>query len=145
MGRLWGWAAGWAAAAVLTGCALGPPPPPPTADERAILVKTYTRPEARCDLQTAQHVLALGLTPEQVKRVSIFEEDVRPFPSSRWLDPQGRRRLRGVDDRPEAWIIGHRAWVELHRCRGELVLRFSTACQLQQAYTTGDCVVEGLP
>jgi hypothetical protein len=47
----------------------------------------------------------------------------------------------------DAVIVGHEQAVKLKSCpeSSRIVIRMDTGCRLTQAYTTGDCPVEGLP
>jgi hypothetical protein len=127
-------------AGALAGCTVIPTPPP-TADEQALLAKTYTRPEAQCERQAADHILALGITPAQVDNITIYEDDLRPFSSLRWLDPRNGRLRPSRSDLRDRWIVGHRAWVSLKDCKGDIVIRFTTQCTVQETYTHGDCAL----
>lgn len=79
----------------------------------------------RCAAEVRDHLADLPLAQGDVKSVRIME------------------RVNIADDfGPE--IFGVDAWVRLHSCSGYLVLNMSRGCFLRQAYTRGDCQVEGL-
>ncbi len=79
----------------------------------------------RCAAEVRDHLADLPLSQGDVKSVRIME------------------RVNIADDfGPE--IFGVDAWVRLHSCSGYLVLNMSRGCFLRQAYTRGDCQVEGL-
>ncbi len=37
------------------------------------------------------------------------------------------------------------AWVRLNSCNGYVMVHMTRTCMVQQAYTTGDCRVDGMP
>lgn len=39
---------------------------------------------------------------------------------------------------------GHEAWVRLNSCSGWLIIELSKACHPRQAFTRGDCTIEGI-
>ncbi|WP_420348999.1 hypothetical protein [Pelagibius sp.] len=80
----------------------------------------------RCSAEVRDHLGELPLAEGDVKSLRIME------------------RVNIADDfGPD--IFGVDAWVRLHSCSGYLVLNMSRGCFLRQAYTRGDCQVEGLP
>ncbi len=80
----------------------------------------------RCHKETIDNLEELPLAQGDVKSLRIIE------------------RINIADDfGPD--IFGVDAWVRLHSCSGFLVLNMTKACFLKQAYTRGDCKVQGLP
>lgn len=79
----------------------------------------------RCAEEAAEYLEELPLAEGEVKSVRLME------------------KINIADDfGPE--IFGVDAWVRLNSCSGWLVLNMSKGCFLRQAYTRGDCKVEGL-
>ena len=79
----------------------------------------------RCSKETMEHLDELPLAEGEIKSVRIME------------------RVNIADDfGPD--IFGVDAWIRLNSCSGFLVLNMSRGCFLRQAYTRGDCEVEGL-
>ncbi len=131
-------------ALVVQACTAGPPPAPPTPTELAFLSKTYTRPDARCDIETAADLQRLGIDPERIERITIFEEDRGPglFRRRALLNPLRERQSLWEDDH---WIVGHRAWVQFKDCQGYLVIHYDTVCRIVQRYTQGQCQIGDIP
>ena len=46
--------------------------------------------------------------------------------------------------RSKTFVVGIQVWVRLADCKGAMVLDFTPACRLEQAYTRGECKVEGV-
>lgn len=79
----------------------------------------------RCSEEIAAYIDELPLDEGEVKEVRIME------------------RTNIADDYgPD--IFGVDAWIRLHSCSGFVVLNLNRACFLRQAYTRGDCQIEGL-
>ena len=79
----------------------------------------------RCAAEVDEHLEKFPFYEGEVKDIRIME------------------RTNIADDfGPE--IFGVDAWVRLNSCSGYLVLNLSRNCFLRQAYTRGDCSVEGL-
>lgn len=83
------------------------------------------QPAERCAAEAAEYLEELPLAEGEIKSVRLME------------------KVNIADDfGPE--IFGVDAWVRLNSCSGWLVLNLSKGCFLLQAYTRGDCEVEGL-
>ena len=41
-------------------------------------------------------------------------------------------------------LVGYEAWVRLNACDGALVVELKPQCQFREAYTRGDCELEGV-
>ena len=52
---------------------------------------------------------------------------------------------RNMSDRAGPPIRGATAWIRLNDCSGWLVIDMNRAAYVKQAYTRGDCRVEGVP
>jgi hypothetical protein len=68
-----------------------------------------------CRSETAQEIDKLGVKAN-VKEINYYVK---------WV---GQNRSTGVN-----------AWVALDNCRGDLVISFNRACEVQEAYGHGDC------
>lgn len=79
----------------------------------------------RCAEEAAEYLEELPLAEGEIKSVRLMEK-------TNIADDFG----------PE--IFGVDAWVRLNSCSGWLVLNMSRGCFLRQAYTRGDCQIEGL-
>ena len=79
----------------------------------------------RCAVEVDEHLDKFPFYEGEVKDIRIME------------------RTNIADDfGPE--VFGVDAWIRLNSCSGYLVLNLSRNCFLRQAYTRGDCSVEGL-
>ena len=79
----------------------------------------------RCNAEVQEHLAALPLYEGEIT-------DVRVIEGVNLADDFG----------PE--VFGVDAWVRLESCSGFLVLNLNKNCFLRQAYTRGDCEVQGL-
>jgi hypothetical protein len=84
-------------------------------------------PSNQCRARTDAYLDFFGVKPAQVEKygyVPIYQ-----------IGPNDER------------IIGHEQSVKLQSCpeSSRIVLRMDTGCRLAQAYTRGDCPVDGLP
>ncbi len=52
---------------------------------------------------------------------------------------------RNMTDKAGPAILGARAWIRLEGCSGWLVIDMNRSAFVRQAYTRGDCRVEGAP
>lgn len=86
-------------------------------------------PNAPCRAEAESHLSSLPVTAADIKadikEVQMFTRNV------------GATRLVGGKG-------GHDARVRLNSCSGWLILQLSPGCHLQQAYTLGDCAIEGI-
>ncbi len=79
----------------------------------------------RCSDEIADYVAELPLEDGEVRELRIME------------------RTNIADDfGPD--IFGVDAWIRLNSCSGFVVLNLNSACFMRQAYTRGDCQVDGL-
>lgn len=91
----------------------------------AQFLPTPAQPAERCATEAAEYLEELPLAQGEIKSVLLME------------------KVNIADDfGPE--IFGVDVWVRLNSCSGWLVLNLSKGCFLRQAYTRGDCEVEGL-
>jgi len=51
------------------------------------------------------------------------------------------RRSTGGEARQ---FLGYSAWLKLTRCQGSVVVDLGPDCRVEQAYSRGDCTIEGL-
>jgi len=78
-----------------------------------------------CQEETLAHLERLKINRERVKKIHIR------------TDAQaGRGGTR---------IQGHKAWVQLKDCDGDLVIEMRRFCEFKQAFTTRNCSLPGVP
>lgn len=75
---------------------------------------------------TAQHLAELQIGESEVRSIEY-------------------KLQRNMTDKAGPAILGARAWVRLEGCSGWLVIDMNRSAFVRQAYTRGDCRVEGVP
>ncbi|WP_299620920.1 hypothetical protein [Pelagibius sp.] len=91
----------------------------------AALLAQQAQATERCSEEAAEYLEELPLAEGEIKSVRLME------------------KVNIADDfGPD--IFGVDAWVRLNSCSGWLVLNMSKGCFVRQAYTRGDCQIEGL-
>lgn len=91
----------------------------------AVLMPLPAPAAERCSAEVAEYLDSLPLAEGEVKSLRLME-----------------RTNISDDFGPD--IFGVDAWVRLNSCSGYLVINMTKACFVRQAYTRGDCRVEGL-
>jgi hypothetical protein len=75
---------------------------------------------------TAQHLAELQIGGSEVRSIEY-------------------KLQRNMTDKAGPAILGARAWVRLEGCSGWLVIDMNRSAFVRQAYTRGDCRIEGVP
>jgi len=78
-----------------------------------------------CQRETLTHLDGLKVERDRVKKIHI-----------RSHQQAGRSTTR---------TLGHRAWVQLKGCDGDLVIEMRRFCEFKQAYTTRNCRLPNIP